>query len=366
MKKQVWFWQLIVSPHMIYLAQQLATKGVEVHFVARQKISAHREKLGWIIQEVKGIHIHILDENQNFNDLLENANTDATHICQGLRGNGYIYDLIKKFKNNNKKFWVIMETLDPRGLKGIIRKFLYKGIFFKYRENILGILTIGYSMPAWLESIGLKKNIIYPFSYFLNRSSINTAFDATNKIRFIFVGNFTPGKQPNLIFEAMNRLSEADKKKCEILMLGSGVLENSLKEYVLTTNLDVTWGGVVNIQEVRKYISESDCLLLPSNHDGWGAVVSESLIEGTPVICSNSCGSAGITKTSKYGGTFDYNDLEEFTKLLKKSIDNGKVKASQRNELKKWANDLTVSFGADYLYSILFNDNIHLKPKWVD
>lgn len=85
MKKQVWFWQLIVSPHMVYLAQKLASKGVEVHFVARNKISTHRKKLGWVIEEIKDIQIHILEDDEDFHKLLNLSDKDAIHICQGDR-----------------------------------------------------------------------------------------------------------------------------------------------------------------------------------------------------------------------------------------------------------------------------------------
>ena len=60
----------------------------------------------------------------------------------------------------------------------------------------------------------------------------------------------------------------------------------------------VQWFGKFPMSEVAKKMADADCLVLPSLHDGWGAVVSEALIAGTPVICSDACGSAGVVEAS--------------------------------------------------------------------
>lgn len=52
----------------------------------------------------------------------------------------------------------------------------------------------------------------------------------------------------------------------------------------------------------RACMARADVLVLPSWHDGWGAVVSEALMAGTPAIASDACGSAGVVRASGVGG----------------------------------------------------------------
>ena len=58
------------------------------------------------------------------------------------------------------------------------------------------------------------------------------------------------------------------------------------------------------MSKISEIINQVDCLSASSYHDGWGAVVSEALLIGIPVICSDTCGSSVIVKASGFGGIF--------------------------------------------------------------
>lgn len=365
MKKQVWFWQIVLSPHMIYLANELAKRDVDVHYVCAEGLSKDRERLGWAINYTDDVNIHTIKSNEELEKILLLVGENAEHICSSIRANGYIKKLQKKFIKQNQKFWIIMETVDVSGYKGGVKKIIYSYYFNKYKSNIKGILAIGYTLPNWLGSLGFSKDNVYPFMYFLNKSELSVMdIDLHNKkFSFIFVGNLIKRKQPELLLKALNRLTLDEKKHFELIFIGNGKLEKKLKKYVTTSNLDVKFLGAVNINDVRLYLGKSDCLLLPSIHDGWGAVVSEALIEGASIICSNTCGSAGLVKISKYGMTFDYDDEDGLLVCLKKIISDGKISKEKRIEIKSWAKDLNVESGADYLYSILF-DHKKIIPAW--
>ena len=48
----IWFWQSMVTPHMVALAAALAERGFEVNYVANEKLSKKRIKQGWEMPEV--------------------------------------------------------------------------------------------------------------------------------------------------------------------------------------------------------------------------------------------------------------------------------------------------------------------------
>ena len=109
-------------------------------------------------------------------------------------------------------------------------------------------------------------------------------------------------------------------------------------------------------------------LVLPSLHDGWGAVVSEALIAGTPVICSDACGSAGVVEASGVGCVFPSGDVEALSACLSQMLSTGPLDDVRRQQLAAWAHALGVSAGAVYLRSILDSNGSQPSrpsPPWL-
>ena len=84
-------------------------------------------------------------------------------------------------------------------------------------------------------------------------------------------------------------------------------------------------------------------MVLPSYFDGWGAVVSESLMVGTPVICSDQCDLQQLSKQVNLV-TLNSDDVKDLYLKLKKTITKGKV-SKRRKLIKKWANCLSLNQG---------------------
>jgi len=107
--------------------------------------------------------------------------------------------------------------------------------------------------------------------------------------------------------------------------------------------------------------------VLPSRYDGWGAVVSEALMAGTPVICSDACGTAGVVRASKVGGVFANGDRDTLARRLREVLDVGPLTYQARAELALWARSLGAEAGATYLLAVLEyvegNGN-HPMPPW--
>ena len=100
-------------------------------------------------------------------------------------------------------------------------------------------------------------------------------------------------------------------------------------------------------------MAEADVLVLPSLYDGWGAVVSEALMAGAPVIASDACGSAGVVQASGAGGVFCADDRDALEALLVRAIDAGPWPVPARRALAGWAQCLGAHAGAAYLERIL-------------
>lgn len=104
-----------------------------------------------------------------------------------------------------------------------------------------------------------------------------------NEIRFLFVGRIMKEKGVVELLEAFRAVS-ADNPTASLHILG--FLEEDLREILnhAIHMLPVHFHG--EVQDVRPYITESHCTVLPSYHEGMANVLLEAAASGRPVIAS--------------------------------------------------------------------------------
>ena len=360
---KIYFWQEFVSPHIAYLIDRIASKEIEVNLVVDKALTKDRKQLGWEkfkLSFVKLIYFKNIKNQFSKNFFLK----DSINICQGLIFNGFIKAVQNNLRKKNLNHWIIMEKINDQGLKGNLRKLLYYFLIILWKRKIDGILAIGTGAVEWYSEKGFDNKKIFPFAYFLNESILKTKSNSTNnkKFKFIFVGQAIKRKNIDLLIDAISLLKE--KEKIELEIIGNGPLKKDLfSKCKQKLPKKVKWINKIPISQIPKKIADADCLVLPSYFDGWGAVVSESLMVGTPVICSDKCGSSIIVKASKFGYTFISNDVNDLHLKLKKIISKGKISKKKRKIIKKWANCLSSKSGAEYLIKILsFKNNGGKRP----
>jgi glycosyltransferase involved in cell wall biosynthesis len=285
--------------------------------------------------------------------LVRAAPASSIHICQGLRANGMVAVAQRELAIRKLRQWIVMETVDDAGWRGHIRRLLYRKLLWQSRSRIEGVLAIGHRTGGWVVDRGLTTDRVFPFAYFLRDREVSkmTLADADTPFRFVFVGQIIHRKGLDLLVEALRRLAD---RKFELIVVGSGPLKaplQSLTDAILPQR--VHWLGRRPISEIPELVSQSDCLVLPSRHDGWGAVVSEALMAGTPAICSDACGAAGVVKASGRGGVFPSQDAAALVILLKQVLSEGRQTAVQRAQLADWGSCLGAESGAAYLDAIL-------------
>ena len=361
--RDIWFWQQMVSPHMMGLAVGLARKGCQITYVAGEPMSADRIALGWQVPNHAGVELKFATANNSVRVLVDSADPQSIHLCEGVRANGSVSIAQRLLAGRRLQQWVVMETVDDAGMKGILKRLEYARLFRGRRHAIAGVLAIGHRTTAWVVERGMPVERVFPFAYFLPRNSgANVAAPevATRPFRFIYVGQFTAIKRLDLLVSALATLATTD---FELWVVGNGPLENALRAQAQTALPGrVRWIGRRQASEVPGIIAEVDCLVLPSSHDGWGVVVSEALMAGTPAICSESCGSAGVVRASGVGGVFPTNDAQRLRALLAQALRGGVVGPSQRASIAASGYALGVGAGADYLLQVIDGD--HPLPPW--
>jgi glycosyltransferase involved in cell wall biosynthesis len=351
----IWFWQNILSPHVASLVSELASNGYRVTYVAEQSLSKDRIAQGWLISEMNQVNVIYVQSKYEVEQLVKNCSADSIHISAGLRSIGIVKFAQKELRNLNRKQWVLMESISSIGLVGILKQFYYKQLVYLKFKNLIGILAIGSQTKDWLIKVGFPSEKIYSFAYFLPGyqplASEKLLFTQPKRFRFIFVGQFIKRKNLKFLIDSLSLFKDYD---FEFIVVGSGNLEDDLHSYAkLKLPGKLSWRGKLPQSQVMHMISEADCLVLPSFVDGWGAVVADSLLVGTPAICSHTCGSSNIVKASRVGGVFINNNQDNLTQLLSKQLKEGFVSIEKRKRIVQWSTILKASSGAKYLKKII-------------
>jgi glycosyltransferase involved in cell wall biosynthesis len=352
-KLVVWFWQRTVSPHMAWLSEQLAIRGACVTYIANELIEPERIHLGWNLPIIKHAKLKIVKNESEIREVLNNVSKESIHICQGMHRNGLVRTAQRILASRELKQWVIMETVSDRGPLKQLRCLLYKLIVYFSQKKLEGVLAIGWQTSCWLVERGLPTHKAYQFAYFLNDDLlyVERPMRRSGRFRFIFVGRLIPLKRVDLLIESLSELSE---ESFELIIIGDGPLYESLRLLGSSCLPDrIIWRGKKSMSLIPQEIMDADCLVLPSNHDGWGAVVSEALMLGTPVICSDACGSAEVVRKSGFGGAFRSAHKGELKSYLRDTLNRGPIDAEDIRKLRKWASSLGAKNGAHYLEQIL-------------
>lgn len=347
----VWFWQRIVSPHMANLAEALAFLGCNVVLVAEESMSKDRVELGWSAPELSGVRVEFAATVEAVSALIDAAPAHVTHVCQGVRANGVVAEVQRRLAERRLRYWVVMETVDDNGWRGVLKRLEYRRLFLLMRHRVEGVLANGYRTSEWLARRGVPRQKIFDFSYFLSDEDAAALPERAEAFRFVFVGQFIERKRLDLLIDALSALTHQQYEFC---VIGSGPLEEELRaraEAQLPGR--VRWVGRLPAHEVPLAIAGSDCLVLPSRHDGWGAVVSEALMVGTPAVCSDTCGAAGVVLASGHGGVFSSGDVRGLSVLLGEILRKGRLSKTARTGLAEWAQCLGARAGARYLLEIL-------------
>lgn len=353
---------------MAYLARELSTGGYNVTYIAAEPISPDRISLGWTLPNTGELPlIYVTDVNQ-INELSSNFSPEAVHITQGIRGNGYILDVIEWIIHNKARWCVIMETIDDSGLAGLIKRQIYTYKLSHPSKIPDFLLAIGEKTPKWVAERGYPEKRIFPFTYFLETAvhTSRTYQKQTNSFRVGFVGQLVKLKRVDLLIEA---LATNDFNQVSLVVVGTGPLEKKLKLLCdkKLNHLSIEWLGKLPLSQARKNISGIDCLVLPSDYDGWGVVVSEALMAGVPVICSDGCGASLAVRASGLGGVFPSGDYTALRQLLIKVKSDGQLNYKKKKHLADWAKCLGANSGANYLGEILdsvYKGTARPTPPW--
>ena len=358
------FWQNIPSLHQAPLMRSLATDlGKRVLIVVAEDLPADRRAMGWADIDFGEADLIIGPSVEERLELVE-GNRDATaHVFSGLKAYPAVSQAMDALVRGRHNHIAIMtEPWDPRGVGGWLRaiKFAMRRRSFQHIDTVF---ACGVEASKQFISLGCDPGTVAPFGYFVGGPIEKPRVRGISNPRLVFVGTLTKRKDPEVLLKA---LAMTPSNSWEVTLIGDGPLRAALMQKAEDLQLSHRISFVQSMPNelLLEVIAASDLLALPSRFDGWGAVVSEALMAGTPVVVSRACGASDLVRSELQGEVFEPAKHTELARALDSRFSLSPVTEESRARLRHWA-DLTISprVAAQYLWdSVTREASVEIAP----
>lgn len=155
-----------------------------------------------------------------------------------------------------------------------------------------------------------KKWKVLPFVYCTEWRERIYPIPTSEKLKVLYVGSLSDRKNVVEMFQVL-----CQKTDLELGIVGDGEKRAQIEEMSMQANTEVVLYGMQPMERISDIMQQYDVLILPSKHDGWGAVVNEALILGLYVITSNHCGASYLLKDKQQGMIFTLEEAQSLSNV---------------------------------------------------
>ena len=209
--------------------------------------------------------------------------------------------------------------------------------FVKYFDYVF---AIGEECAAYYK-IWSKQWKVVPFMYCtaLPLSLLTLSSSHPNSLSICFVGSLDRRKNVGCLLQAAEIL-KTRSVRLHVDIVGDGPLRDKLVSQassICSEMVEIRFLGALPMRETQIIIASNDVLVLPSLHDGWGAVINEAMALGTVPVSSNKCGAKAIVKKSGFGGIFEVGRPDCLADILQQLSDDIERVRRERQSRIDWA-----------------------------
>lgn len=232
---------------------------------------------------------------------------------------------------------------------------------WRYVKYVDYVFAIGESCAEYYRGWSKAWKVV-PFMYCTSGNDARLVvrderlgFGGENLLKICFVGSLDRRKNVSALLKA---LSLVKAENIMVTIVGDGPDRAMLEEMAgrLNNNVSVKFVGAKPMEETQKIIAENDVLVLPSLHDGWGAVINEAMMLGTIPVCSDKCGAKYIIQLAGFGGIFDVDKPQMLAEKIEQYAAQINDLRDKRIERIQWAKDnISPEAVAEYFISSLKN-----------
>ncbi len=166
----------------------------------------------------------------------------------------------------------------------------------------------------------------------------------------LLVGKLIQRKRP-LDLVAAAALCRRRGLPVEIMVAGSGPLEDALGAAAAEAGVPTHLLGFRNQTELPDVYAAADCMVLPSDIETWGLVANEALACNRPIVVSDACGCVpDLTRDPAAGGAFRTGDpaalADAMTRVLAMAPSDAPRALARRYGLSAAAHGIEAALGA--------------------
>ncbi|GGG81169.1 glycosyltransferase [Corynebacterium pelargi] len=322
MSKPVVFWQPILSIHQTPLLEEFGRiYPGECYLVVNKLVPETRVNAGWDVKAPENIRLIGPEDDAN------NVPSNAIHVVSGYVGpQRWLKQRKRVLADANADVVVMVEGISRLGgsAKRAARFAKQWMGRMHLRHHLRGVLAIGTHAQRQAARMGIAEERIYPMLYATATPEVQQRESLPENCA-VFVGKRCSRKNTDT-------LVKATKDLCPLVLIGAQ--EEGFEDGAEAASHVEVLGSIEN-ERLASYLVEAAVLVLPSWHDGWGAVVNEALACGTPVVCSAYAGAADLINSSGpfRGVVVDHPDQEALHEAIAQVLH---AKAD-RDVIQSWA-----------------------------
>lgn len=339
------------SIHQAPLVREMAKQADgPVVVVTESSGVGSRSKMGWSAPDFGNAIVFSGPTPAQTRHIVDNYARGAFNVVSGIRASSFIEGVANELVSGDEFVLFQTERWDNRGVAGLIRPFLYRERVKRLAlKPKVGLLAMGGAGVVAFEKLGFPREKILRFAYYVDSTTDHTSSDS--RVGAVYVGNLIPRKRVDLLLESFR-----DHKFAECLtVIGDGPMKEPLQR-AHSNNPAVRFLPPVSNICIQESISRHELLILPSQFDGWGAVVNEALVTGTPVVCSNQVGASTLLdgEGPLRGGIFERGSSESLALQAKKIVGQFRGNRTLHRDIRNWAlEEISPAKGAQLLLSRL-------------
>lgn len=298
MKKTTLFFWGGYQNHVYELTKAMGRIGYKVYIVQFGEIEIHNERIPKETSElVDLVYCRSYDDIYRIAQL--KGKEESLHINSGLKTASGMKNAALKWLLNNKYdvFSLPQESFQLQGIKGFVNQFKW-WIYLNctYRRKIKAFGITGLKAAKQFKMLRVPQSKCFQFIYVTTpvKYEDDENKPKSDKLRLMFVGSID--KRKNII-PFVRFMQNYVCQDFELNIYGSSILDGKLIEQI-GKSPNIHFHGRTDYETVRKKMYDVDYIVLPSLHDGWGAVGNEGLQAGCKLLISDECGCAIFPKSN--------------------------------------------------------------------
>lgn len=203
----------------------------------------------------------------------------------------------------------------------------------QYKNKPMYMLCASAYTAKDMSRVGAYKNKAFRWGYFpevKTYEDIDALIAQKEPASILWVARLIELKHPEAAIEVARRLKK-DGYSFKLSMIGIGPMQEQLEQMIAENELQdyVQLLGAMSPEEVRSHMEKAEIFLFNSNrHEGWGAVMNESMNSGCAVVASHIVGSVPfLVKDGENGLIYKSGNVKDLYKKVKSLLDDPEKRA---------------------------------------